>query len=129
MINFNDRKKNIKLFCSYTGQEKLYDIEQAFQKLSIENIPNDQITEIIKNRMNNESNYNLSFLNMKLKNTLEFFDQSLQEKLNKIIRSVFEDKVLVLVDKNLGYKPVKKMEHLSCIRITSGSPRCKYNPQ
>ena len=54
-----------------------------------------------------------------------FETNSLQEKLNKIIRNIFNDVKLVLVHEDEGYKPIENLKNIYCNRITSGLPRCK----
>ena len=42
-----------------------------------------------------------------------------------MVREVFADLTLVIVDKKKGFMPISSIEKVSCYRITSGSPRCK----
>lgn len=53
-------------------------------------------------------------------------NESFQDKLNRFVRDVFRNELLVLVDEIKGYKPIKQIEKIKCNRITSGAPRCKY---
>ena len=52
-------------------------------------------------------------------------NQTLKEYLNKIVREVFDDLTLVIVDKYKGFMPISSIEKVSCHRITSGGPRCR----
>ena len=81
----------------------------------------------ISNKIGGNDKYNLILLRIKLHDEISHIDVKPSLKLTKIIRSVFSDKVLVLVDIR-GYKFLRKdLEEICCKRITSKSPRCKYN--
>ena len=70
--------------------------------------------------------YDQNFLKSQIHKNLEILkDQTLKEYLNKMVREVFDDLTLVIVDKNKGFMPILSIEKVSCYRITSGSPRCR----
>ena len=94
----------------------------AFKKLAIENIT-------IKNKiklLGNEEVYNRALITSKVIDDIKLFENiSLQKKLNKIIRDIFNNVKLVLVHEEDGYKPIGNLKNIYCNRITSGLPRCK----
>jgi hypothetical protein len=121
-IVHKDLPSEIELFSPYSGQKKKYTSVNALNMLIIENI---QKKEIIKKLGGNDV-YNKSLLCAKLEEYLEQFKkQSLKDKLNAIVREVFKEKRLVLVDEKKGYYPVSNYDKILCNRITSGAPRCK----
>ena len=112
----------VKLHPSVDGKIYNYDILSAFKKLSIEEIP---IIDKIK-LLGNEEVYNRSLITSKIIDDIKIFENiSLQKKLNKIIRDIFNNVKLVLVHEIDGYKPIGNLKNIYCNRITSGLPRCK----
>jgi hypothetical protein len=110
------------LYSSIDGSKKDYDILNAFKKIIIEEISIEEKIKLIGDR----DIYNrLLVTNLILDDIIIFETISLREKLNLIIRSVFQIVKLVLVHENKGYKPIANLESIYCNRITSGSPRCK----
>jgi len=72
-------------------------------------------------------NYNITVVKNQFQEMLEDFrNESFQDKLNRFVRDVFRNEILVLVDERMGYKPIRQIEKIKCNRITSGAPRCKY---
>lgn len=112
----------VKLHSSVDGKIYEYDILRAFKKLTIENIT-------IKNKiklLGNEEVYNRALITSKVIDDIKLFENiSLQKKLNKIIRDIFNNVKLVLVHEEDGYKPIRNLKNIYCNRITSGLPRCK----
>lgn len=112
----------LSLYSSIDGNKKDYDILNAFKKIIIEEISIEEKIKLIGDR----DIYNrLLVTNLILDDIIIFETISLREKLNLIIRSVFQIVKLVLVHENKGYKPIANLESIYCNRITSGSPRCK----
>lgn len=112
----------ISLYSSIDGSYKDYDILNAFKKIIIEEISIEEKIKLIGDR----DIYNrLLVTNLILEDIKIFETISLREKLNLIIRSVFQNVKLVLVHEKNGYKPISNLESIYCNRITSGSPRCK----
>ncbi len=110
------------LYSSIDGSKKDYEILNAFKKIIIEEISIEEKIKLIGDR----DIYNrLLVTNLILDDIIIFETNSLREKLNLIIRSVFQIVKLVLVHEYNGYKPVANLESIYCNRITSGSPRCK----
>ncbi len=110
------------LYSSIDGSKKDYDILNAFKKIIIEEISIEEKIKLIGDR----DIYNrLLVTNLILDDIIIFETISLREKLNLIIRSVFQIVKLILVHENKGYKPIANLENIYCNRITSGSPRCK----
>ena len=70
--------------------------------------------------------YDQNLIRSKIQQNLEILkEQTLKEYLNKMVREVFDDLTLVIVDKRKGFMPISSIEKVSCYRITSGSPRCR----
>lgn len=115
-------KVKVQLHSSVDGKKYEYDILSAFKKLSVE-----EITIIDKIRLlGNEEVYNRALITSKIMDDIKIFENiSLQEKLNKIIRNIFNNLKLVLVHEVEGYKPIGNLKNIYCNRITSGLPRCK----
>lgn len=110
------------LYSSIDGFKREYRILDAFKKIIIEEISIEQKINLIGDR----DIYNrLLITNLIIDDISIFEDYTLREKLNTIIRSVFENVKLVLVNENGGYKPITNLESFYCNRITSGLPRCK----
>ena len=112
----------ISLHSSIDGNRKDYKILIAFKKIIIEEINFDEKIKIIGDI---ESYNRLLVTNLILDDIVIFENQSLREKLNLTIRSVFKNVKLVLVHEENGYKPISNLESIYCNRITSGLPRCK----
>lgn len=113
---------SMSLYSSIDGSKKDYDILNAFKKIIIEEISIEEKIKLIGDR----DIYNrLLLTNLILDDIIIFENISLREKLNLIIRSVFQIVKLVLVHENKGYMPITNLESIYCNRITSGSPRCK----
>lgn len=110
------------LYSSIDGSKKDYEILDAFKKINIEEISIDEKIKLIGDR----DIYNrLLVTNLILDDIIIFENITLREKLNLIIRSVFQIVKLVLVHENKGYKPITNLKSFYCNRITSGLPRCK----
>jgi flagellin-specific chaperone FliS len=115
-------KLKVKLHSSIDGKVYEYDILSAFKKLSVEKI---SIADKIK-LLGNEEVYTQALITSRIMDDIEIFENiSLQEKLNKIIRNIFNNVKLVLVHEDEGYKPISNLKNIYCNRITSGLPRCK----
>jgi hypothetical protein len=113
---------SMSLYSSIDGSKKDYDILNAFKKIIIEEISIEEKIKLIGDR----DIYNrLLVTNLILDDIIIFENISLREKLNLIIRSVFQIVKLVLVHEEKGYMPITNLESIYCNRITSGSPRCK----
>ena len=112
----------IKLHSSYDGEIYEYTSTDAVKKIHLEHISIEKKIEIF----GSPESYDQNFLKSKIQKNLEILkDQTLKEYLNKMVREVFDDLTLVIVDKNKGFMPISSIEKVSCYRITSGSPRCR----
>ena len=81
--------------------------------------------EEIKERL--KCNYNIAVVKFQFEELISVYQStSLQERLNRMVQSIFENKVLVLVEEEKGYMPIKNVKTIFCNRITSGRPRCKF---
>jgi hypothetical protein len=110
------------LHSSIDGTKKEYDILDAFNKINLEEISTEEKIKLIGDR----DIYNrLLVTNLILDDIVIFENITLREKLNLIIRSVFQIVKLVLVHEINGYKPIENLESFHCNRITSGLPRCR----
>ncbi len=116
------KQGTMSLYSSVDGNRKVYDILSAFKKIIIEEI---SINEKIKLVGDIDTYNRLLVTNLILDDIIIFENNTLREKLNLIIRSVFQIVKLVLVHENNGFKPISNLENIYCNRITSGSPRCK----
>lgn len=120
-ITFISHNK-IKLHSSYDGELYEYTSTDAVKKIHLENISIDKKIKIF----GSPEIFDQNFLKSKIQQNLEILeDQTLKEYLNKMVREVFDDLRLVIVDKKKGFMPISSIEKVSCYRITSGSPRCK----
>jgi hypothetical protein len=119
LMEYDGDEKKIELI-SPLGEKKNYCIEVAYELLKLSDIEDFLIQEKLGD------NFNLAVIRSKLKHLEIFKKQSLKIRLDTIVRDVFLDKILVLVDNELGYKPIKNLEPLECYRLTHGGPRCKY---
>jgi hypothetical protein len=82
--------------------------------------------EFLKRELENA--YSFAVTKFVLKDLLDKFgEESFKDILNKIVRDLFDDMILVLVNKTRGYKPLTSTENIRCYRITHGNPRCKYD--
>jgi hypothetical protein len=114
--------KQIFLYSSYDGTKKGYDVLTAFHKLTLEPISNEKKLSIL----GSSDFYNRLLLTNAIGDDFAlFYKISLREKLNELVRGIFNDIKLVLVHKEKGYKPITDLEKIYCNRITSGNPRCK----
>ena len=112
----------IKLYSSYDGEIYEYASTDAVEKIHLENISIEKKIDIF----GSPESYDQNFLKSQIQKNLEILkDQTLKEYLNKMVREVFDDLTLVIVDKNKGFMPILSIEKVSCYRITSGSPRCR----
>ncbi|GGC82414.1 hypothetical protein GCM10011508_07180 [Flavobacterium lutivivi] len=110
------------LYSSVNGLKQDYNILDAFRKIIIENISIDDKISLIGDK----DVYNRLLITNLIFDDISIFDNhTLREKLNQIIRSVFNNVKLVLVHENYGYKPITNLQSIYCNRITSGLPRCK----
>lgn len=112
--------KQIVLYSPLNGKKSKYSLQKAFSLLSIDINDKKEIKNII-------GNYDKILLLNTIYNEIQFFkDFSFCEILNNIVRTVFTNKKLVIVDEINGYKPITNLTKLICNRITSGRPRCQY---
>lgn len=112
----------IKLYSSYDGELYEYTSTDAVKKIHLENISIDKKVKIF----GSPESFDQNFLKSKIKQNIEILkDQTLKEYLNKMVREVFDDLTLVIVDEYKGFMPISSIEKVSCYRITSGSPRCR----
>lgn len=112
----------LNLHSSIDGLKNDYCIIDAFRKIMIEKISIEEKIQIIGDR----NNFNRLLLTNLIYDDMKIFEgRSLRENLNQIIRSVFSNVKLVLVDDTRGFKPITNLEYIYCNRITSGFPRCK----
>lgn len=110
------------LFSSIDGVKKDYNILDAFKKIIIEEISIEEKIKLIGDR----DIYNRLLVTNLILDDISIFEvNTLREKLNIIIRGVFDNVKLVLVHENNGYKPITNLQSIYCNRITSGLPRCK----
>jgi len=112
--------KKIELFSPVSALKKDFLIENAYDLLILDG----QESDYIKQKLGND--FNLAVIRSSLRELKFFKEDSLKSKLNKVVRDVFLDKKLVLVNKKMGYKIINNYENLVCYRITQGGPRCKY---
>ena len=114
---------NIDLYNSHTGTLQSYDLLKAFEKLIVEDLSRDEISDIL----GSADNFNILLLQREIKNDLMLFqDNSLKDTLNNIVRNIFSQEIkLVLVHEQYGFKPITNLNNIYCNRITSGNPRCK----
>lgn len=112
----------ITLYSSVDGKKREYEILEAFKKIILEKLSIEETIKIIGDR----DIYNRLLLTNCISDDIIIFENnSLRERLNKIIRDVFLNVKLVLVHETKGYKPITKLDTIYCNRITSGKPRCK----
>jgi hypothetical protein len=115
--------KKVNLFSSFDGSKTEYDLLTAYQKLSFETI---SIEEKLLTLDCDLDFYNKLLLTISIGKDLSIFNEKgLKETLNLLVRSIFTDIKLVLVQENKGYKPITNLNKIYCNRITSGNPRCK----
>lgn len=115
-------EQQVTLHSSFNGEINDYSLIDAFKKLSIEEISIEDKLLIL----GNENIYNQLLITNAISDDLRQFDTiTLREKLNVVVRDIFNEVKLVLVKENKGYKPIENLETIVCNRITSGSPRCK----
>jgi hypothetical protein len=120
-ITFISHNK-IKLYSSYDGEIYEYTSTEAAEKIHLEKISIDKKIKIF----GSPESYDQNLIRSKIQQNLEMLkDQTLKEYLNKMVREVFDDLTLVIVDKRKGFMPISSIEKVSCYRITSGSPRCR----
>ena len=119
-----DPKIMKKLYSSYDGKEYEYTSLDAVAKINLENISEKHKLEIFKA----PELYDQSLIHSGISEYLDVLrNETLKDKLDTMVRSVFNDVRLVLVLEKKGYRPLLKVEDISCVRITSGGPRCKVN--
>ena len=112
----------IKLYSSYDGKIYEYKSTDAIEKIQLENI---SIDNKIK-KFGSPESFDQNFITSKIQQNLKILKgQTLKECLNKMVREVFDDLTLVIVDKKKGFMPISSIDKVSCYRITSGSPRCR----
>ena len=122
IIKFEHQK--IKLYSSYDGKIYEYKPSDAVKKIHLENISVDKKVEIF----GSPKSFDQNFIQSKIQQNLKILkDQTLKEHLNDIVREVFDDLTLVIVDKHKGYMPISSIEKIYCHRITSGGPRCRIS--
>jgi len=115
--------KTLELFSSYDGSLKSYNLTNSFAKLELEDITTVNKLESLECDSNT---YNLLLLSYYTSEDLNLFrTETLKEQLNRLVRNIFSDIKLVLVNKTKGYKPLTDLSKIYCNRITSGNPRCK----
>lgn len=110
------------LHCSLTGEPKKYPLISAYHKLKSENISKPRLIQIL----GGYDNYNLCIVIDTLSTSMEFFNKrTLKQQLNELVRTIFNRKQLILVDKAKGFMMINDPNRIYCNRITSGSPRFK----
>ena len=115
--------KKVNLFSSFDGSKTEYDLLTAYQRLSFETI---SIEEKLLTLDCDIDFYNKLLLTISIGKDLSIFNEKgLKETLNLLVRSIFTDIKLVLVQEEKGYKPITNLNKIYCNRITSGGPRCK----
>ena len=120
IIKFEHQK--IKLYSSYDGKIYEYKSSDAIKKIHLENISVDRKIEIF----GSPESFDQNFIKSKIQQNLKILkDQTLKEHLNDMVREVFDDLILVIVDEQKGYMPISSIEKIYCHRITSGGPRCR----
>lgn len=121
-ITTKDDKK-VSLFSSFDGSVIEYDLLTAYHKLSFESISIEDKLLILDCDLDF---YNKLLLTAHIGLDISMFNnKSLKEILNQLVRNIFTDIKLVLVQESKGYKPITDLNKIYCIRITSGNPRCK----
>ena len=114
----------IEMYSSFDGEKYKYSSLDAVKKINLEDISPNQKLEIFRD----PESYDKNFICSQISEHLEILkNETLKEKLDKIVRGAFQGLRLVLVDKQKGYKPLSTLESVSCYRITSGAPRCRIN--
>lgn len=121
---FDSNKKHLKrliiLHNPLTGKRKKYNVIDAYKILASAKISDDKIQEKIG------ADYNIIIISELSENLKYFKEKTVKQYFNEIVRDVFNDKILVLVDKKKGFMPINDLNKIVCCRITSGAPRCKY---
>ena len=113
--------QKIKLHSSYDGKIYEYKSSDAIEKIHLENISEDKKIEIF----GSPESFDQNFIKSKIQQNLKILkNQTLTEYLNEMVREVFDDLTLVIVDEKKGYMPIS-VEKIFCYRITSGGPRCR----
>ena len=114
----------IEMYSSFDGKKYKYSSLDAVKKINLEDISQDQKLEIFRD----PESYDKNFICSQISEHLEILkNETLKEKLDKIVRGAFQGLRLVLVDEQKGYKPFSTLQSVSCYRITSGAPRCRIN--
>lgn len=114
--------QTMNLFSSYDGKNYEYSSIDVVKKLNLEDIKLERKLAIFESDDLYDQNFISACISEELK-VLKYV--TFKEKLNDIIRGVFNDLVLVVVDTNKGFMPISSIESIFCYRITSGTPRCK----
>lgn len=116
------KEGSISLFSSIDGNRKEYHISKAFKKIIIEDISTEQLIELV----GGVDIFNRLLVTNLISKDIEIFDNIiLREKLDSVIRGVFNNVKLVLVHEEKGFKLITNLNSIHCNRITSGLPRCK----
>lgn len=114
--------QTMNLFSSYDGNNYEYSSIDVVKKLNLEGIELDRKLEFFES----SDLYDRNFIAASIGEDLEVLrNKTFKEKLNEIIRDVFNDLILVIVDADKGFMAISSIESIFCYRITSGSPRCK----
>lgn len=117
----NVDNKLIHLYSSKDASLREYSLLAAFEKLTIEELPSQDISNIVAGT----ENFNKLLIIRAIGTVIEKFKRySLTDMLNNIVRSTFTSKRLVLVHEQYGFMLVENLNFLVCNRITSGKPRC-----
>lgn len=121
ILNEPNPLTEIKMFDPSSGLKSTTSLEIFYKTLKAYG----KTEEFLKERLGD--NYNITVVKNQFQEMLEDFrNESFQDKLNRFVRDVFRNEILVLVDERMGYKPIRQIEKIKCNRITSGAPRCKY---
>lgn len=121
ILNEPNPLTEIKMFDPSSGLKLTTSLEIFYKTLKAYG----KTEEFLKEQLGD--NYNITVVKNQFQEMLEDFrNESFQDKLNRFVRDVFRNELLVLVDERMGYKPIRQIEKIKCNRITSGAPRCKY---
>lgn len=112
----------IEMFHCVTGKKEKFTLIQCYRFIKTLKLSKEEMINI----MGSTESYNLVLIYDSINSSLNKFENdSMRTMLNRIVRSVFHDKTLILVDKEKGYMPITNVEMIICNRITEGKPRCQ----
>lgn len=123
LITFFDYQ-NIEMYSSFNGKKFKYSSLDTIRKIKLEDITKDEKIKLF----GSADLYDKNFISSEIYDDLEILvDKTFKEELDRIVRGVFDNIRLVVVDEQKGYLPILDLEKISCYRITSGNPRCKIH--